>query len=378
MKILGIETSCDETAAAIIEIKNGKIDILSSIVSSQIEIHKKYGGVVPEVAAREHAVKMISVLNEALEKAKIPHPPFRHPPINRRGKSVNIDLISVTQGPGLITSLMTGVETARVLSFVWGVPLVGVNHIEGHIYANFVGKFPISNFQFPILVLTVSGGHTMLVLMKGHGKYEILGETRDDAAGEAFDKAAKLLELAYPGGPEIAKYAEKYLRKHPKISNFQFPISKQIQSPKFKNTSRINLPRPMLSSNNLDFSFSGLKTALLYELKKDKHWKKRVPEYAFEFQQAVIDVLIHKTMKAQKKTEAKTIMLTGGVAANRELREQLKQAVEKRENIKLLIPDLEYTTDNAAMIAVVGYFRAKQKKFVKWENLKADCNLELK
>lgn len=349
MKILGIETSCDETAASIIKETYGKITVLSNVISSQIDIHKKYGGVVPEVAAREHVLNILPVVNEALLKANI-----------KRGEAPKkIDAIAVTIGPGLITSLIVGIETAKVLSYAWNVPVIGINHIEGHIYANFVSKVKSrkskveSQVEFPALILTVSGGHTMLVLMRGHGKYETIGETRDDAAGEAFDKAAAMLSIGYPGGPEISKYAA---------------IAKK---------SNIILPRPMIDSKNYDFSFSGLKTALLYELKKDPNYKKRIPEYCYEFQQAVIDVLISKTIKAAQEFKIKTVMLSGGVAANKELRNQLKIAVKKLDKVKFMMPDLKYTTDNAPMIAAAGYYKAKRKEYTPWKKLKVDCNAEL-
>jgi len=380
MIILGIETSCDETAAAIIEGKDvgtqNLVFVRSNVVSSQIEIHKKYGGVVPEVAAREHVLNILPVVNEALEKAGI----------KREKAAEKIDAIAVTVGPGLITSLIVGIETAKTLSYVWNIPLIAINHIEGHIYANFIDRFPISDFRFPILVLTVSGGHTMLVLMAGHGKYKVIGDTRDDAAGEAFDKAAKLLNIGYPGGPAIAAEAAKF-----PISDFRFPIKSSIVN----RQSSISLPRPMINSSDYDFSFSGLKTALLYKLKKDKMWKKKVPEYCAEFQQAVIDVLIAKTIKAARDFKVKTVMLSGGVAANQELRKQMKKKIESqitnyhrlggipptiniiRWRDKLQIPDLKYTTDNAAMIAAAGYFRALKKDFIPWQKIKVDPNLEL-
>ncbi len=385
MIILGIETSCDETAAAVIEGRKAGtqnfVFIKSNIVSSQINIHRKYGGVVPEVAAREHVLQILPVINEALERAGIPSPltplPLRSlrergnkkryikiaPSLcdNRRGREVGgegLDAIAVTVGPGLITSLLVGVETAKTLSYVWQIPIVAINHIEGHIYANFIENQKI---QFPAVILTVSGGHTMLVLMKGHGKYKTIGETRDDAAGEAFDKAAKLLGLGYPGGPSIAAEAEKYIKQNSKISN------------------KIKLPRPMINTKNFDFSFSGLKTALLYKLKKGKNWKNKIPEYAYEFQQAIIDVLIHKTIRAAQEYRAKTIMLTGGVAANQELRKQMtKKIKEQIPDLQFLIPNLKYTTDNAVMIAGAGYYRALRKGFIPWQKLRADCNLELK
>jgi N6-L-threonylcarbamoyladenine synthase len=362
MKILGIETSCDETAAAVIEGKRGKVKVLSNVVSSQIEIHKKYGGVVPEVAAREHVLNILPVVNEALLKTGI----------KREDAPKKIDVISVTIGPGLITSLLVGIETAKVLSYAWNVPVIAVNHTEGHIYANFIGvnsKFQIPNSKlFPSLILTVSGGHTMLILMRGHGKYKIIGETRDDAAGEAFDKAAAMLGIGYPGGPAIAKLAEKSDKTPPRP-----PLAKggniQIKE---------RLPRPMINSKNYDFSFSGLKTALFYELQKDAKWKKRIPEYCYEFQQAVIDVLIAKTIKAAKEYKVKTIMMSGGVSANLELRRQMTEAIKFQiPNSKFQIPNLKYTTDNAAMIAAAGYFKALRKKFTLWQKLEADCNAEL-
>ena len=200
MIILGIETSCDETAASVVRGSGNRVEVLSNVVSSQIEIHKKYGGVVPEVAAREHVLNILPVVNEALKKAKI------NPPCPPLLKGVyKVDAIAVTVGPGLVTSLLVGVETAKTLAYAWRVPAVAINHIEGHVYANFIDNQP----KFPALILTVSGGHTMLVLMSGHGKYKVLGETRDDAAGEAFDKAAQLLGLGYPGGPAIAAEAAK-------------------------------------------------------------------------------------------------------------------------------------------------------------------------
>ncbi len=363
MLILGIETSCDETAAAVVEGKKAGtqnfVFVRSNIISSQIDIHKKYGGVVPEVAAREHVLQILPVVNEALKQADI----------KRKDAAKKINAIAVTVGPGLITSLLVGIETAKILSYVWEIPAVAVNHIEGHIYANFINKK--QNIEFPAIVLTVSGGHTMLVLMKGHGKYKTIGETRDDAAGEAFDKAAKLLGLGYPGGPAISAYANKF-----QISNHKFQTNSKSQITKDK--FGVILPRPMINSKNFDFSFSGLKTALLYKIKKDKNYKKKIPEYCYEFQQAVIDVLIYKTVRAVKEYKAKTVMLTGGVAANKELRGQMEKAVKTLiPNSRFLIPKLKYTTDNAAMIATAGYWHAIKKDFTIWQKLRVDCNLEL-
>ncbi|MFH1412568.1 MAG: tRNA (adenosine(37)-N6)-threonylcarbamoyltransferase complex transferase subunit TsaD [bacterium] len=339
MLILGIETSCDETAASIIEGKENKIKVLSNVVSSQIEIHKKYGGVVPEVAARQHVLNILPVVNEALAKAKI----------KKNQASQKIKAIAVTIGPGLITSLLVGVETAKTLSYAWNIPIIPVNHIEGHIYANYINNDKI---KFPAIILTVSGGHTMLVLMKNHLNYKTIGDTRDDAAGEAFDKGAKLLGLGYPGGPEISKTAEK-----------------------FKKTTGIEFPRPMMHDNNFDFSFSGIKTSLLYKIQKDKNWKKKIPEYCYEYQQAIIDTLIYKTIKAEKKYKAKTIMLAGGVSANKQLRQQFSTKIT---SIKSVMPDTRYATDNAAMVATAGYFKLKAKQTIAWRKLKASPNLKLR
>ncbi len=347
MYILGIETSCDETAASIIKAdrKTGKVLVLSNIISSQIEIHQKYGGVVPEVAAREHVLNILPVVDEALDKANI--------------NSKKLDLIAVTKGPGLITSLMTGMETVRALSFAWGKPVIEVNHIEGHIYSNFIT--PESKINFPALILTVSGGHTNLVLMDKNRKIKIIGETLDDAAGEAFDKGAKMMSLGYPGGPIISKMADEFQTNNP------------------NNISDIVLPRPMLNSNNLNFSFSGLKTALLYQLKKDQGWETRIAEYCFEYQQAIIDVLVGKTIKAARKYDVRTVMLSGGVSANKALRLALNVAVkEKLEKINFLVPKLEYTTDNATMIAAAGFFKSETQTTTSFPKLRVDPSLQLK
>lgn len=351
--ILAIETSCDETAAAIIKTnpKTGRLSVLANVISSQIEIHKKYGGVVPEVAAREHVLNILPVVNEALTKSKI--------------KPRQLTAIAITKGPGLITSLITGIETVRTLAYVWNKPIIEVNHIEGHIYSNFIN--PASPIKFPAIILTVSGGHTTLLSMNKSGKIKIIGETRDDAAGEAYDKAAKMLGLGYPGGPIISRYAAEY-----KEALDKKPTSKSSFPP-------IDLPRPMLNSTDFDFSFSGLKTALLYNLQKDKNWKKRISEYCYEFQQAIIEVLIGKTIKAAKKIKAQTVMLAGGVSANRELREQMAAAVkDKLPKINFLIPAHEYTTDNAAMIAAAAIYKLKRQKPSSFSRLRVDPSLQLK
>jgi len=285
MKILAIETSCDETSAAIVNAENGAITVKSNVVSSQIDLHKKWGGVVPNLAAREHTKNLPHVLHEALE--------------NAAATPNDIDLIAVTHGPGLIPALLVGTNAAKTLSYVWNKPLVGIHHIEGHVYANLIDEK--EELHFPALVLVVSGGHTQLVLMKEDCDYDIIGETQDDAVGEAFDKAARILGLGYPGGPEISKQSEK--------ADGSGPV--------------IELPRPMLHSGDFHFSFSGLKTAVLYavrEYQKQNNLTKEdflpqelVANMSKEFQDAAVEVLVAKTLKAAKKHNAKTILLAGGV-----------------------------------------------------------------
>jgi N6-L-threonylcarbamoyladenine synthase len=326
------------------------------------------------------------------------------PQVIRQGKQVrvinykDIDVVAVTAGPGLITSLLVGAETARVLSYLWQKPLVAVNHIEAHIYANWLLfsrhfeersdeesrtnvrprvrersfaslRMTERKIEFPVLCLVVSGGHTELVLMRGHGKYKVIGETRDDAAGECFDKTAKILGLGYPGGPAIAAEAAKF-----KISDFRF---------------QIDLPRPMMGTKDFDFSFSGLKTAVLYGVRDfennhpqpllEKEGNRGfVPAMAYKIQEAIVDVLVAKTMRAAKKYDVKTVMLAGGVSANLCLREKFMEAMEKElPKTKYQIPDTKYCTDNAAMIAVAGYFHAIKKDFIPWQKLKVDPNWEL-
>lgn len=364
MKILAIETSCDETAAAVIEGRGGKLKLLSNKVASQISLHKKYGGVVPEIAAREHVLNILPIIEEALKEASL----------NKQNAHKQLSAIGVTIGPGLITSLMTGLETAKTLSYAWNLPIVAVNHIEGHLYSNFIDNTP----KLPAIILTVSGGHTQLVLMKDHLNYQTIGQTRDDAAGEAFDKAAQLLGLGYPGGPLISQKAENYIKnitkKKIKVANKE-NSSKQADLTK-TNLTKIALPRPMMYSKDYDFSFSGLKTALLYEIKKDKNYKRRVEEYAYAFEQAVVDVLVHKTLKAALNYKVKSVMLAGGVAANKTLRERLKQEVAKA-NLSFAMPPMAYTTDNAAMIAAAAYFKFKAKKTTPWAKLRVDPGVEI-
>ncbi len=345
MYILGLESSCDENAASIIKFnKKGDFKVLSDIISSQISIHQEYGGVVPEIAAREHVLSILPTINQAINQAKI--------------KPQSISAIALTSGPGLITSLISTSETAKALAFVWNKKIIEINHIEGHVYSAFIESQ--KKIKFPALILTVSGGHNILALMEKNLKYKIIGQTLDDAAGEAFDKAAKMMNLGYPGGPAISKMAEKYLQETKKIKE-------------------IELPRPMANLPNFNFSFSGLKTALLYQLKKDKNWKKKIPQYCYSFQRAVIDILILKTSKAIKKHNIKTVLLVGGVSANNELKKAFEQKIKKDfQNIKLLYPSNRYTGDNAVMIALAGiyHFLYNKKSLKDYHKIKINSNLE--
>lgn len=314
MKILAIETSCDETAAAVVE--NGR-KVLSNVIASQIDLHAKTGGVVPEVAAREHILKMMPVLDEALAEANCSWD--------------DIDQLAVTQGPGLISSLIIGTETANVISYVKGIPLLGVQHIIGHLYSNWLGHD--EEIEFPVLILTVSGGHNELILMRGHYDFEVLGETRDDASGEAFDKVARILGLGYPGGPAISKEAEK------------------------GDASAYDLPRIWLEKDSLDFSFSGLKTAVLNLVQScEKPDEKFRADVAASFQEAVVEVLAGKLMRAYEQyPEVKELHLAGGVSANLRLREAIKSVLP--EGVKFRHPQsMRYCTDNAAMIGAAAYF----------------------
>jgi N6-L-threonylcarbamoyladenine synthase len=311
---LGIETSCDETAAAVI--KNGT-EILSNIVLSQINIHQKYGGVVPEIASRKHIEAIFPVIEEALQEAQI--------------TLEDIEVIAVTYGPGLVGSLLVGIAAAKALAFALSKPLVGVNHIEGHIYANFLNR---QDVQPPFVCLTVSGGHTDLLLIPKFGEYEIIGRTRDDAAGEAFDKVARVLGLPYPGGPQIERQA------------------------KGGNRHAIQFPRGMLEAGNFDFSFSGLKTAALNYLNemRQKGLAVDVSDFAASFQWAIIDVLTQKLLAAAEKYKVDQLVLSGGVAANSAFREHVQECADER-GLQLFYPPAHLCTDNAAMIGSAGYFR---------------------
>ncbi len=371
MIILGIETSCDETAVGVLEIKKTKagffINPLSNVIASQIKIHRKYGGVVPMLASREHTKNIPIVTKKALQQA------FN----SEKSIDSKIDLIAATKGPGLILSLLIGVNFAKTLAWKWNKPIIGINHLEGHLLSFLLPQkaenyqLPITNSQkiFPSICLLVSGGNTQLIHVKGIGKYKIIGETRDDAAGECFDKGARILGLSYPGGPAIAIEAAKHKKQNTAytIHNTQY---------------RFHLPRPMIDSKNYDFSFSGLKTALLY-LTQDigpKKVKKYCSAIAYEFQEAITDVLVEKTIKAAKELKTKSIILAGGVSANKRLKEKFQERLKKeRLNIKLLVPKLEYATDNAIMIALAGFFQYIKhgKKSLSWKKIEADSNLKL-
>lgn len=331
MKVLSIETSCDETAAAIVEWSGRQATVLANTVSSQASLHAKWGGVVPDLASREHIKNIVPVIQETMERAKL--------------SPADIDLLAVTEGPGLMPTLVIGVTAAKTLSFIWNKPLVGVQHLEGHVYANLLREG--AELRFPLLALVVSGGHTELVLMQDHFQYEILGETQDDAAGEAFDKVAKLLGLTYPGGPEVAKRADAFRESH---------TASDILSLTEK------FPRPMLTADNFDFSFSGLKTSVLYSLKKESPETLQnedfVASMCHAFQEAVVDVLVGKTKKALALYSPETFVIAGGVSANVRLRNQLRNLIDTEfPQTQFLTPEFTYSLDNAAMIGVAGALR---------------------
>lgn len=330
MLVLGIESSCDETAVALMEDVPGQVQpaLLSSVISTQIPLHRLYGGVIPELASRNHSANLPVVLREALEKA---------------GRSVHdVDVFASTAGPGLVAALLVGNTAAKALALAAKKPFIAVNHLEGHMLSPFITR---AEGLTPHLSLVVSGGHSLLVDVRGTGDYTLLGRSRDDAAGEAFDKVAKMLALPYPGGPEIDKLANE------------------------GDPTRFAFPRPMMHEDHLDFSFSGLKTAVLYTLPKltpsgDPHDLDRqtLCDLCAGVRQAIIDVLLHKAMKALKKTRHKVLAVSGGVSCNSALREQLKTACEHRR-IELVLPPNSLTTDNAAMIAFAGLLRARAGDF---------------
>jgi len=343
-KILGIETSCDETGIAIVE--DGRV-VLAEKLASSVDLQKKYGGVVPELASRVHTEKIIPLIGAAIKEAGV--------------ELSDMDAIAVASGPGLVGALLVGVMTAKTLAMTLGIKLVGVNHLEGHVMSAFlpnknISKNQLSKFSFqtdgPLLVLIVSGGHTELVLMEDFGMYKTVGETIDDAAGEAFDKAAKILNLNYPGGPSIARAAEG--------------VDVVGGSVAIGGGDEFWLPRPMIDSGDFNFSFSGLKTALLYKTREhDLDDQEVVNKFAHEFQEAVTDVLTKKTVAAADKFKVKKVAMVGGVAANRVLRQKLEDEFGER----LIVPEFKYCTDNGVKIAIAGYYKYKRGELADWRDL---------
>lgn len=325
--ILSIETSCDETAAAVLAEGH---KILANVISSQVETHQKFGGVVPEIASRHHLENLPWVVAEAMGQAAV--------------SFSELSAICVTNGPGLVGALLVGVSGAKAMAAAQGIPLIAVNHIEGHIYANFLVH---QGLTFPLLCLLVSGGHTHLVLLEDHGSYRVLGRTRDDAAGEAFDKVARAMGLGYPGGPMIQAAAEK------------------------GDIHGVELPRAWLEPGSLDFSFSGMKSAVLNYLNRAAQKGEKVvkEDLAASFQQAVVEVLVGKTVLAAKETGVSTVLLAGGVAANRSLRRNLQEAC-RRNQLEFFYPPVELCTDNAAMIGCAGYYKFLRREYAA-DNLNA-------
>lgn len=374
MKILAIETSCDETAIAVVHVSESKeevsFDILGNALNSQVKLHEQYGGVFPMMAKREHAKILPSLLIESLKESEQYSTIDNQLPttkeelvrklLEREGnladellrtiktiKKPDIDAIGVTNGPGLEPALWVGINFAKALSLIWDIPIYPINHMEGHILSSLLVKKGISNNQFsitkpnfPIISLLISGGHTELVLSEKINEYKILGQTRDDAVGEAFDKVARMLKLPYPGGPQISKLAEE-MRLNKAKSN-------------------IELPRPMINSGDFDFSFAGLKTAVLYKIKDTPIIGEIQNEIALEFENAVTEVLIAKTRKALLETNASCLILGGGVSANINIRREFKKMIiEEFPDVELLIPETVLSTDNAVMIAITTYQKIK-------------------
>jgi N6-L-threonylcarbamoyladenine synthase len=329
MLLLGIESSCDETSSSVLRSKGNKLEILSNVISSSADFHAKTGGIIPEIAAREQIKFILPVIKKSLEDANLD---FYKP---------KIDAIAVTIGPGLIGSLLIGVETAKTLSLVWNKPIIPVNHLIGHIYANFI-KNP--NISFPVVALVVSGAHTDLLLLESHTKIKLLGGTRDDAAGEAFDKIGRMLGLPYPAGPSIENLAKE------------------------GNRERFIFPKPLVYSKDFDFSFSGLKTAVFREIQKTKLDDQTIKDICFATQDAIIEVLIKKTTRAVRKYKAKSILLGGGVAANQALSSKIKENINEQSlKAKFYVPEKILCTDNGAMIAAAGFYHNKTESLEKIE-----------
>ncbi len=343
--ILAVETSCDETGVAVLNKEKGGIKILASELASQAKLHQKYGGVYPNIAIREHNKNLPLLLKKTAARA---------------GKT-ELDAVAVTVGPGLEPCLWEGVNFVKETARKQNLPVIPVNHMEAHILINLVNKISKDKKSlFPAIALLVSGGHTQLVLVKSIGDYEVLGETRDDAAGECFDKSARILGLSYPGGPEIAARAEQSTASEP------HPV--------------IDLPRPMIDSRDYDFSFSGLKTAVLYDFRSRSAEIKESEQYitamCYEIEQAITDVLVKKTIKAAKDYLVKTIILGGGVAANKKLRQEISREAEKKlPGVSCLLPPTRFATDNAVMVGAAAFFNLEQA--AGWQEIKVNANLRL-
>ena len=316
-RILGIETSCDETAAAVVV---DGTTVLSSVVSSQVDLHARYGGVVPEIASRAHVDLIVPVIAQAFVEAGLSDFPVD-------GDGCEVDAVAATYGPGLVGALLVGVSAAKALALAWDVPFIAVNHLEAHLYATFLDE---PDLELPVVVLLVSGGHTLIVLMEGHGQYQVLGSTIDDAAGEAFDKVARYLGLGYPGGPAIDRLA--------------------VQG----DPHAIRFPRPMMGDGTYDFSFSGLKTAVVNHVRNNP--EVGTADVAASFQESVVDVLITKTMAAARQAGAKGVCLGGGVAANSLLRTRFLEACGA-DGLPGFLPSSAMCTDNAAMVASAAWYR---------------------
>jgi N6-L-threonylcarbamoyladenine synthase len=390
MKILGIETSCDETSIALIDATEPgpRFSVISHITLSQIKMHEQYGGVFPNLAQREHQKNLVPLLLQVLQESgensngeiasagdikKVITILDREPILLEAFLQLlshrpipNIDAIAVTHGPGLEPALWTGVNFAKALSTIWGVPVIPVNHMEGHIVSVLLpeeGKEAMlpSDVKFPALALLVSGGHTELVLMARWGAYKRLGETRDDAVGEAFDKVARMLSLPYPGGPQISRLAEEERKLNPKPKK------------------TFTFPRPMMHSKDYDFSFAGIKTSVLYTIKKLPEVTPEIRrEIAREFEDSVVEVLVSKTTRAIEEFGPRTLIVGGGVSANKHLREACVALKEENTQLEVFIPTLDASGDNAAMIAIAGYLDSNaHKNKVNLSTIKAEGNLRL-
>ena len=386
MNILAIETSCDETAIAVGKLikKPPFVQVLSQALYSQVKKHQKYGGVWPSLAKREHQKNLVPLLILALNKAgllkerkkqlKKIKKEQRLWKILSREKNLfdsfisflrkyqkpKIGLVAITVGPGLEPCLWTGINFAKAFCHYWQIKCVPVNHLQAHMEVIFLDHpqlLKMGKLVFPALGLIISGGHTQLVLIKKWGSYQLLGETRDDAVGECFDKTARMLNLSYPGGPEIEKLANQFLKKKKETKPF--------------------FPRPMIFAKNFDFSFSGLKTAVFYYLKKKKPKPSSYPKIAFEIQKAISDVLIKKTIRAIEKYSIKSILVGGGVIANRYLRQKLEEQIRKIPSVNLYFPSFSHTTDNAIMTLVSAALFLQKKKPLDWQKLKAEPNLKI-